>query len=733
MNYKTTIALVLLLAAVGAYFYFVEFGKMSSYEAHQQQKEQEAEAIEGELLFPDVTADAIQSLTLKHSDQTMTAKRDGDGWLQTVPVRCPLNSYLLDSIAEQIAGLRYLEKIDPSAPDAPTAQQMGLEPPRATVSFVAGDQKRVFQLGKVTLGGHAYLQIDGDSDYVIGTQLYGKLLDDPTTTWRKTSLDVPDVAGLDRIHIQAGDASFMVRRIEKWWIDRQSPGTDEGTDNTGQRADEESVDRLVSGIARLRIDGFVEDNPPNISIYGLDKPYLTISLTEPSDIVSESLAPTHTLHIGGTTLEGDKRFAAWTNDDEAISVVFTIADASIEDIPKTRDALRDPSVIDADVLDVREVIVQQDGQITLNLIRDPAEGYRFAEPAPDYEPDYVACHEMLSRLCELGSDRVIDQLSTLGEPVANVTVTLAGGKSIFLKIHGQGEDVAIVNGDESVAYLVPSDTMHRLLGPTILLRERTLLELSPDMITRLTLRRDDNQTFTIEPISVEDKDKRWQLSGYEAYESDAVESLVEAFDPLRAERWLMDRVEPGLAWATVTIEPVGGAPITLKVDPATGHATLTGLDASFVLPEEMIARVTAEYRPRSVLGIDANHIAAVKLTSGITAVTLKRDGPTYTTDAGDIGQETIAGVFDALAGLRVDRYTAPLHLLPDAVDFTLDITTADGESITLTFIKAPEDSDSITVNLTGPHGEAYRGWFTLSRVAVDRLRLPLTLVEQPMK
>ncbi len=728
MNYKTTLALVLLLAAVGAYFYFVEFGTTSRYDAHQQQQADQTDAVEGEPLFDEMDADTISSITLTRAGQSMTATRTNGDWHQTAPVRFPLNNYTLDSIAKQLASLRYLKKISADMPDAPSDSLMGLESARAVVNFTAGDKATTLHLGKVTLGGHAYLKVEGDENaYVVKTTLHGALLDEPVTTWRRNALELPAASAAQSALIEPAETDpITLRKIEdRWHFGPQ----------TRQRVSQETVESWFASLARVSVTGFVEDAPDTPGLYGLTQPSLRIHATR---LDADGEKVTQVLHIGNADLEGGNHYAALTTGDEPISVVFSISSEDTEALATTQTDLRDPKVIDADALLVRGLVVEQDGKTTLNLIRSPAAGYSFGDPAPSFEPDYVACHEMLTGVCGLESARFVEEVSTLGTPSASVRMLFAGDKTLSFKIYSQGDDVAIISGEESIAYLAPSEAVETLLGPTIGLRERTVVEIAPDQLDRVRLQRDDGVTFEFVAEGVSDEVDvnawAWRLDGHGSrFEAESFDQLLSSFDPLKVESWLTDPIEPMAGWLELSITPSNGTPFTLRTEPVSGASLMSGVDSAFIVPQSVVDQLRAEYRPRTVLDIEMNKISSVVLSSDKTSVTLGRDGQLYTIDTGEVDQAVAAAVFDTLAGLRADRYTNPLHLMPEAIDFTIQITTSDGETITLRALHAMEGSKTVLLTLDGPRGEDYRGWFTLNEETVAQLRAPLTEVETPIK
>lgn len=727
MNYKTTLMLVLLLALVGGYFYFVESGKISGYQAHEQATQQSQQP-EGEPVFANLLGktDEIKRFDVVRGDQSFTVMKQGDRWLQTEPVRFPLNDYTPQAVARQFAELRYLERVTPGSADGPTTEQMGLDKPRAVVTAWLDEKAISLKLGKLTLGGNGYVQVEGETDaYIVDAALFGSVLDADITDWRSTSLGVPEASAADRIDQQhnGGESIALQKTDGRWAFDSDEV----------YRINGGAVDSWFSSIGRVWVSEFTKDNPGNLALYGLSSPYLRLTIQEPGD---GDTPVTHTLHIGDTDLKGANRYAAWTRGDEPITVVFAVNAGSAESLAKTAADLRDPKVIAADAADVRGLIVEQNGQTTLHLLRDPQAGYRFGGQAPGYQADYSKSHALVTQLCGLTSDRQVLTDKITGDPIANIHLTLAGNDDgLSFAVYHHGEDRAIVSEGESVGYLIAANELDALLGQPLGLRDRTVLDIVPGSIAKMRLVRDDGVSFTFEPKpATDDADNKtiaWQLAGHEAYEGDTIAALMKAVGPLRAERWLAEPVSPSAGWIEWTVEPVGGAPITLKVDPQTGNAVMTGTDSPFVLPQALVDKLTAEYRDRTVLAVEIDGIESVKLASNETDLTITRNGREYASDMGEITQPMAAAVFDTLAGLRVRRYIPPMQTPPGEVTFTIEMTTDDGAMRTLRVIGA--GGDTATISSEPPPGADYTAWFTLDRAEVDKLRAPLGDVANPVK
>ncbi len=738
MNFKTTLALVLLLSVVGGYFYFVEYGQTSRYEVHKQQQADETTQTAGQLVFADDTPalDSIDRIQITRGGREVTIEKHGGQWFQTQPVRFALETSTPDAIARRFAELRYIQQMESDASGAAvgvksgggaTTAQMGLDKPRAVVTVWVGDKHWTLKLGRQTVDGHGYVQVDGEMmAYVVDPALHGAVLDQQVNDWRSKSLGIQAASAIEHIGLhQDGAVIGLTKADGRWRIDGEGV----------QRASEEAINNLVAAADQVWINGFTEDNPDSLAIYGLGKPHLELIIESPALLpptdnqVARIDTVTRRLKIGRTALEGNTRYAAWTRDDEPTLVVFTVDASSADALVRSVDDLRDPRVVVASPQDVRDLVVQQAGETTLHLIRDPQSGYRFGEPQPDFDVDYSTAHALIQHVCGLETTRYTTELSELGDPIVQVQLGVAaGGGEVNFNVYGSGDDRIIVNRGEGVGYLVKVSGLDLLLGPPLGLRKRTIMDISRDKITGMTLRRADGVVYEFIPS---DAETGWTLTGQDQFENTSFDALLGSLNPLRATKWLADPITPDTGEIELTINLSEGSPKTLSIDPVNGQAVLTGIDLGFVLPGVVADLFNAEYRDRSVLTVSLEEIASARIASDTTDIMVSLDGQRFVSDQGEVDQAVAAGVFDALAGLRVERYVAPLHLRPEDIDFSIELTTTGEETWTLRFIHG--DDETVTVTMDPSHGESHTGWFTLNRDAVDRLRAPLTGAEALIK
>ena len=250
----STIALVVLLGALGGYIYFVEREKPA------------AGTTPTEKVFS-VEADAIQEITVSAGGETTTLQKGDQGWQLTAPVTAAADATETTSLTTNLASLEQTRVVDENAADlAP----YGLQTPKVTVSFKAGAVS-----GEVAFGDTTPTQ--GDM-YAVkpGTRrvfLVGAYLD---TTFNKKTFALRDKRALvfdrdaiDRIDLARGrDRMRLVKADGAWRVEGEGSG----------RADGPSIDALLTRLGTTAMERVVTETAGDLKAYGLDTPGMSIVL-----------------------------------------------------------------------------------------------------------------------------------------------------------------------------------------------------------------------------------------------------------------------------------------------------------------------------------------------------------------------------------------------------------------------------------------------------------------------
>jgi len=255
----TTILLVLVLAGLGGYIYFVENRKPAGG------ADAKAKAF-------DVAADQIEEIQVKVTDGDATRiKRADKAWKLVEPVEADGDNSEITNMASTLASLDVQSVVDEAPGDL---KQFGLNPPRIEIAFNAKGKKDPMRLlvgDKTPTGGDVYAK-KPDEKRVI---LVSSLVED---TFHRTAFDLRDKTILkfdrdkvDGLQITRGSETLQFsRKGANWTIVKPAP----------MRADYAEIEGLITSLSATLMQKFVspEASPAELKQYGLDKPSTAASI-----------------------------------------------------------------------------------------------------------------------------------------------------------------------------------------------------------------------------------------------------------------------------------------------------------------------------------------------------------------------------------------------------------------------------------------------------------------------
>lgn len=756
MNFKTTIVLLAAVALVGAYFVLVEQQVPTTYEL-ERQAAQDADQ-PGQMVFAGdrLSAPSVVSMTISRGDEppVALARRDQE-WFQTQPVRFPLNNWSAKQIVDAAASLRYSQRFTAAMPgessDQPSLAQLSLSPPKATVTLETegpASARHAVHLGKTAVGGRAYVTIDDDPRvYVVSDDLHRQVIDSGVRQWRKNSLNAPDEGRTHRVALTAGGRTITMDKADGAWF-LSSP--DAG------RVSKKAVAELLTAVSQAYLSEFVADKPADLSVYGLDNPATVLWIDLPSfateavqpqdegQKTSTAQAKSYSLRIGSAVdLKNDRFFATWGGDDDQEpspgDVVFILSKFDVEKFSKAVDQLREPHVTPVDPADVRELTIDKPGTPAVKLLRSPDVGWSFEQPGPGFKADSGVVSELVESIAGLEAQSFEPQPDSEIAPLVTATLTVIGQpEPEVLRVFPATADGAypVLRNNETICYLVPAEKLAALFEPAVSLRQRTVLDLSADQVVRVALRQADNTVYVFERQPADDQSENpaadageassasppppvelgaWSLQGRETFETAAFEQLLKQLAPLRAKRWLPPP-DADLKPATLglDIETTGGQTYQFVINFERSVARLTSdpQPSWFELSDDLIAAIGAEYRDRTLLSLKPADIESVRVSRGETSVTVQRDSSgRYTVEGGQGIEPSLAGkLFDALAGLRAERYVTPAQ--PTQPTLQVRLKGRQGEHL-LSIVETPDSA---------PLGTDGARFFTLAPETVSAIR-----------
>jgi len=397
----STLALVLVLAGLGAYIYFVESKKPAS-------------GVEpNEKVFAGVESGQVNEVQITSAGQTSVLVKKDAGWQMTAPEATDADVTEASSLATNIASMEQTRVVDENAGDlAP----YGLAEPRIRIAFKAEGDKS----GEVHLGDKTPTQSDV---YAVkpGTKRVFLVSSYLETTFDKKPFDLRDKRvvkferdKVDALEVTRGrDSIRMKREGSDWKVERPIAG----------RGDYSNIEGLLTRLSTAGMSELVDSNATDLKKYGLDAPGMSITVGSGS---SQAV-----LDISDAT--GEKPYAR----DRARQLVFTLDTTLAEDLKKPFDQYHKKDLFESRPFSMEKVRITRntDGGAKTwefsKIKRDDADVWQLTpEGGQAADADRPKLDDLLNKLTDLKMDALVDSTrqTGLGSPILNVGVSYDNGK-----------------------------------------------------------------------------------------------------------------------------------------------------------------------------------------------------------------------------------------------------------------------------------------------------------------
>jgi len=305
---KPLAILVVVLAGLGAYIYFVE-----------SKKEPGAEDARPKVF--DVSADKIVELRITSAgERTALRKADGE-WKIVEPVQVNADEAEVSGITSSLASAENVRVVEEAPSDL---SAFGLAQPHVEVGFRLDGEKefRHFRLGdKTATQGELYASRGGKQVFLVPAYL--------ESSFAKTTFDLrgKDVLAferdkVDRVEIEAvGQSIVLAKAGSEWRLEKPVPAP----------ADYGTVEGLVGRVQTAQMKSIAAQEAADLGRYGLGKPEATITLAAGSSRAS--------LAIGAKDDAGN-HYAK----DASRPLVFTVEAGLLEELRKPAGDLRNKDV-----------------------------------------------------------------------------------------------------------------------------------------------------------------------------------------------------------------------------------------------------------------------------------------------------------------------------------------------------------------------------------------------------
>jgi hypothetical protein len=392
---RSTIALVVVLAGLGAYIYFVTWKKGAEPLSKQDK------------VFAGVQTDKIDELkvTSDKGDVT-TLKKDNGNWQLVAPVTARADEAEASGIANAVGQVEIVRVIDENPSDL---KGYGLDMPRVEVDFKgAGDKdyRRLLIGEKSPTGADLFARRNDEKKVFLIPASQETTLNRSTFELRDKTLLKFERDKVDGVEMNAGGKTVQLAKDGAEW---------KITQPLQVRADYGAVEGLIGKLQTTAIKSIVADSASaaDLKKYGFDKPTAKVDLKLGS--------ASATLLLGGTA-EDKTVYARDASKPAVVTVDSTLAD----DLKKGADEFRRKDVFEFRAYNANRVELTRNGQtVAFEKVKgsgnDAVDKWRRVSPtAGDADKDKIDA--LLSRLSNMRATSFVDASAKTGLNLPALTV-----------------------------------------------------------------------------------------------------------------------------------------------------------------------------------------------------------------------------------------------------------------------------------------------------------------------
>lgn len=344
MNLITAVAVLVVLS--GAYV------GVKTYVAKQEEKENAEEEEEKTQVFS-ISSEDVQSIKFVIDKKEVTFEKNNDEWVKSDERDFPVDQ---DKLIEAIGSLNNVEA-DRVLDNVTDTTEYGLDDPTNTITITDKDGKEtVLHVGMENASTSQYYVENGEDEskiYVVADSVFQPFMKTLYDYAKAGTFPVIDSSSISNVTVDENDDSYTLTKDDNtglWNIQDQ---------DGAEKADSAKVSSLTSSIASIAYGSFVNYNCKDLSEYGLDKPYGTITIDyqeemeEKSDSSEDEDASEENSTDEQDTTEDKKDISATdsTEDKDDASAV----DSTEEDTAATDSTEEDTSVTDSSDTQTRMV------------------------------------------------------------------------------------------------------------------------------------------------------------------------------------------------------------------------------------------------------------------------------------------------------------------------------------------------------------------------------------------
>ena len=304
------VSAVVVLAVLGGVYV-----GLNTYVSKEEKTESSSEEESKTEVFS-VKTDDIKSLGFIVDKKAVTFEKKDDSWVKEDETAFPVNQTTLDSAASAIETV----EADRVLEDVEDLTEYGLDSPSNTVTVDTDDGTTKFNIGDENTSTNQYYISKDDDDstvYVVAADTVSPFMNSLYDYAQGEDFPTIDSSTVKKVQVSEDKDSYVLEENSDgvtWDVSGDGSSDKESADTT-------AAGNVTSGLGSFAFDQFVNYNAEDLSQYGLDKPYATITVDYQEEVENDSTDSTESGENDSTASESDSENSDSTDTDSKTTTV----------------------------------------------------------------------------------------------------------------------------------------------------------------------------------------------------------------------------------------------------------------------------------------------------------------------------------------------------------------------------------------------------------------------------
>ena len=304
------VSAVVVLAVLGGVYV-----GLNTYVSKEEKTESSSEEESKTEVFS-VKTDDIKSLGFIVDKKAVTFEKKDDSWVKEDETAFPVNQTTLDSAASAIETV----EADRVLEDVEDLTEYGLDSPSNTVTVDTDDGTTKFNIGDENTSTNQYYISKDDDDstvYVVAADTVSPFMNSLYDYAQGEDFPTIDSSTVKKVQVSEDKDSYVLEENSDgatWDVSGDGSSDKESADTT-------AAGNVTSGLGSFAFDQFVNYNAEDLSQYGLDKPYATITVDYQEEVEDDSTDSTNSGENDSTASESDSESSDSTDTDSKTTTV----------------------------------------------------------------------------------------------------------------------------------------------------------------------------------------------------------------------------------------------------------------------------------------------------------------------------------------------------------------------------------------------------------------------------